>query len=146
MIVAIEMPQQPEQHVKHDDGACVADMREVIDRRSADIHAHVFWIERRERPLLLGQRIVEAAEVMESVPCGRASNTLDREKTASASESLAHNLAANATDGEETVHFLTMGQLGGLRQGREWPAKRPLGHEQSGPTWLIIINVLALSE
>jgi hypothetical protein len=33
-------------------------------------------------------------------------------KTASASESLAHNLAANATNGEETVHCGTMRQHG----------------------------------
>jgi hypothetical protein len=32
------------------------------------------------------------------------------EKTASTSESLARNLAANATNGEETVHFDTMKQ------------------------------------
>jgi hypothetical protein len=31
-----------------------------------------------------------------------------REKTASASESLANNLAANAADGEEAVHGSTM--------------------------------------
>jgi hypothetical protein len=39
-----------------------------------------------------------------------------REKTASASESLANNLAANAADGEETVHGSTMSQPGGWRQ------------------------------
>jgi hypothetical protein len=32
-----------------------------------------------------------------------------REKTASASESLANNLAANAADGEEALHGSTMG-------------------------------------
>ncbi len=57
---AVEVPQQPEQHVEHDDRARIADMGEVVDRRSADIHAHVRGIERRERPLLLRQRIVEA--------------------------------------------------------------------------------------
>ena len=58
--LAVDMPQQPEQHVEHDDRARIADMGEVIDRRSADIHADIVGIERRERPLLLGQRIVEA--------------------------------------------------------------------------------------
>jgi hypothetical protein len=38
-----------------------------------------------------------------------------REKTASASESLANNLAANAAVGEETVHGSTMA-LSGLRR------------------------------
>ncbi len=60
VLVAVEMPQQPEQHVEQDDRTCVADMGEVIDRRPADIHAHVGGIERRERPLLLRQRIVES--------------------------------------------------------------------------------------
>jgi hypothetical protein len=36
-----------------------------------------------------------------------------REKTASASESLAHNLAANAANGEETVHKLHNGPMEG---------------------------------
>jgi hypothetical protein len=31
-------------------------------------------------------------------------------RTASASDSLAHNLAANATNGEKTVHENTLGQ------------------------------------
>src|ERR1700712_3127363 len=63
-------------------------------------------------------------------------------KTASASESLAHNLAANATNGEKTVHAATMGQPGGCRQGRRKPisAMKP-----PRPAWLIIINVLGLS-
>jgi hypothetical protein len=46
-----------------------------------------------------------------SVPDGRAYCHLEGEKkTASASESLAHNLAANRTNGEETVHAGTMRQ------------------------------------
>ena len=58
--VAVEVPQQPEQHVEHDDGARVADMGEVIDRRPADIHAHVLGIERHKAALFPGQRIVKA--------------------------------------------------------------------------------------
>ena len=42
---AVEMPQQPEEHVEDDDRAGVADMGEVIDRRPADVHAHVLRIE-----------------------------------------------------------------------------------------------------
>ena len=45
---AVEMPQQPEQHIEHDRRPRVADMREVVDRRPADIHAHARGIERRE--------------------------------------------------------------------------------------------------
>ena len=56
---AIEMPQQAEQHVEDDDRARVADMGEVVDRRPADIHAHVRGIERNEGFLLPRQRIVE---------------------------------------------------------------------------------------
>ena len=43
-------------------------------------------------------------------PCGRASSDLGREKTASASVELAHNLADNAANGEKTVHNGTMEQ------------------------------------
>ena len=41
MLGAVEMPQQPEQHVEDDHWPRVADMGEVIDRRAADIHPHV---------------------------------------------------------------------------------------------------------
>ena len=40
-LCAIEMAQQPEQHVEHDDRPGVADMGEVVDRGPADIDAHV---------------------------------------------------------------------------------------------------------
>jgi hypothetical protein len=57
-----------------------------------------------------------------------------REKTASASESLADNLAADTADGEETVHGGTMRQPGAVRQyltiyrrsadfGHDWPLR-----------------------
>ena len=56
---AIEMAQQPEQHVEHDDRPRIADMSEVVDGRPADIHTHARGIERREYLLLARQRIVE---------------------------------------------------------------------------------------
>ena len=56
---AVEMAQQPEQHVEHDHRPRVADMGEVVDRRPAHIHAHARRIDRREHPLLARQRIVE---------------------------------------------------------------------------------------
>jgi hypothetical protein len=48
------------------------------------------------------------------------------EKTASASESLANNLAANAADGEETVHGSTMALSGGRRQALLVPDLGPI--------------------
>ncbi len=76
VVLAIEMPQQPKQHIEHDDRARIADMGEVVDRRPADIHAHVFGIERHERPLLPGQRIVQTQLHGKPIPCGRASSDL----------------------------------------------------------------------
>ena len=76
VLLAVEMPQQPEQHVEHDDRARIADMGEVIDRRPADIHAHVVGIERHESALFPGQGIVEAQFHGYPVPCGRASSDL----------------------------------------------------------------------
>jgi hypothetical protein len=51
--------QQAEQHIEHHDRPGVADMGEVIDRRPADIEAHVVCIERPEVFLAPGQRVVE---------------------------------------------------------------------------------------
>ena len=59
VFVAVEMAQQPEQHVEDDHRARIADMGEVVDRRPADIHAHARGIDRGKRPLLPRQRIVE---------------------------------------------------------------------------------------
>ena len=76
VLLAVEVPQQPEQYVEHDDRPRIADMGEVIDRRSADIHADIVRIERRERPLFLRQRIVQAQLHGYPVRCGRASSDL----------------------------------------------------------------------
>ncbi|MET0876866.1 MAG: hypothetical protein ABWY14_06990 [Tardiphaga sp.] len=80
------------------------------------------------------------------VPCGRGVNDLDGEKTASASESLARNLAANATFGEKTVHGGTMRQPGVCRQGwgtagglADFGLNRPVT-----AAWLMIINLFGL--
>ena len=56
---AVEMPQQPKQHIEHDGRPRVADMGEVVDGRPAHIHAHARRIERTKYPLLACQRIVE---------------------------------------------------------------------------------------
>jgi len=54
------MAQYAKQEVEHDRGATVADVGEVVDRRSAGIDADVRGIDRHEGPLFPGQRIVEA--------------------------------------------------------------------------------------
>ena len=59
VIFAIDMAQQPEENIEHDDGSRVADMGEIIDRRAADIHAHVFRIDGRKFRLFAGQRVVK---------------------------------------------------------------------------------------
>ncbi len=59
MLFAVDMAQQAKQHVEYDNGARVADVSEVIDRWSADIHAYTRGIDRRQCPLLACQRIVK---------------------------------------------------------------------------------------
>ena len=51
VILAVEMAEETEEHVEDDDGPGVADVREVVDRRPADIHPHVGRIDRDEYPL-----------------------------------------------------------------------------------------------
>ena len=55
---AEDVAQQPVQHVEHDDGARIADMRVVVDGRPADIEAHIPRVERREGLFAAGERIV----------------------------------------------------------------------------------------
>ena len=77
VVRAIVMAQHAEQQIEHDRGAAVADMGEVIDRRSAGIHADVLGIERHEGPLFTGERIVEAQLHGNPSGGGRASKNLD---------------------------------------------------------------------
>ncbi len=56
----LEMAQQPKQHVEHDRRARIADMGEVVDRRAADIHAHVVRVDRDKVLLRPRQRIVKS--------------------------------------------------------------------------------------
>ncbi len=55
----VDVPQQPEQHVEHDDGARVADMGVVVDGGPAHVHAHVGGVDGPERLLPPRQRVVE---------------------------------------------------------------------------------------
>ncbi len=59
VVRAVEMAQQPEQHIEDDDRARIADMGEVIDGRAADIHAHIVGLDRGKILLRARQRIVE---------------------------------------------------------------------------------------
>ena len=51
---AVDMAQQPVEHVEHQNGPRVAQMRPVVDRRAADIHPHVFRVDRDKRLLRPG--------------------------------------------------------------------------------------------
>ncbi len=44
VIGAVDMPQQPVEDIEHHDGPRIAQMRPVIDRGPADIHAHIVLI------------------------------------------------------------------------------------------------------
>jgi len=59
MRLAVDVPQQAEQHVEHDHRPRIADIGKVVDRRPADIHADIGRVERPKNALLAGQRIVE---------------------------------------------------------------------------------------
>ena len=59
MLGPIEEPKQAEQNVEDDDGACIADMRVVVDGGPADIEAHIGRIERSEGLFPAGKRIVD---------------------------------------------------------------------------------------
>ncbi len=59
VIGPVDMAQQPVEHIEHDDGPRIAQMRAVIDRRPADIHPHVGRIERLEILLRAGGGVVE---------------------------------------------------------------------------------------
>ena len=59
MVGAIEVAQEPEQHVEHDDRPGVADMGEVVDRGPADIETHRLRVDRREILLAAGEGVVE---------------------------------------------------------------------------------------
>ena len=71
----VEVPEQAEQHVEDDQRPGVADMGEVVDRRPADVHAHVRRIDRNEVILRPRQRVVKHQTHAETCPspAGRGS-------------------------------------------------------------------------
>ena len=56
---AVGMAQHAVEQIEGDDGPAIADMRQIVDRRAADIHPDLLAIERLERLLAAGQRIVQ---------------------------------------------------------------------------------------
>ena len=56
---AVDLPQQPEQHVEHDDRPCVADMGKIVNGRPAHVHAHIGPIDGLQPLLAARQRVVE---------------------------------------------------------------------------------------
>ena len=59
VLFAVDLPKKSEKNVENDKWSSVADMREVINRRPADIHPHGIGIDWREDLLRPGQRIEE---------------------------------------------------------------------------------------
>ena len=118
VVGAVEMPQQAEQHVEHDDRPRIADMGEVVDGRPAHIHAHAGGIERLEQPLLARERIVELqfhGRLSASWP-GVQTSRSESQDGRSQRRSLADNLRANAADMVKAVHAADNGELARARQ------------------------------
>ena len=61
--LAVDVAQQPEQHVEHDHRTEIADVGEVVDGGTAHIHRHPPGIARGEGPLGAGQGVVEMKAV-----------------------------------------------------------------------------------
>ena len=59
MVRAIDVSQEAEQHVEHDDRPRVADMGEIIDRGAADIETHRLLVDRPEIFLASGEGVIE---------------------------------------------------------------------------------------
>ena len=59
VIRAVDVPQQPEQDVEHDDRPGVADMRVVVDGRAADVEPDGLRVDRREILFAAGQSVVK---------------------------------------------------------------------------------------
>ncbi len=59
-LAIIHMFEQPVEHIEHHHGAGIADVRPVIDRRAAHIHAQVFAVDRLENLLAAGSGVVKS--------------------------------------------------------------------------------------
>ena len=59
MIGTVDVAQQPVKHVKHDHRTRITQMRAIINCRSADIHPHIFGIDRRENLFFTGLRVIQ---------------------------------------------------------------------------------------
>src|SRR5690606_4160502 len=106
---------------KDDDRARIADMGEIINCRSADIHAYVARIDRNKVLLRARQRVIKPKS---SMWCrhdlslagwpGRFAYLWDESENGRASEALADN--ANAGNGERRFHRLLYRFPPGSRQ------------------------------
>ena len=81
MIRAIFMPQQAVEQVKHNHRARIANMGKVIDRRPADIHAHIFQVYGRKILLCAGECIVELERHKNPCAAARASGFLRQDSS-----------------------------------------------------------------
>ena len=72
----VEMAKQAEEHVEDDDRPRVADMGKIVDRRPADVHAHVLGIEGDKVLLLPCQRVVEPKSHRPRPSAARSAQTL----------------------------------------------------------------------
>ncbi len=59
MAFAIDVAQQPVKNIENDDRARIADMGEIVNRWSADIHAHIVGVDRHKFRLFACQGVVE---------------------------------------------------------------------------------------
>ncbi len=86
---AIDLAQQAKQHVEDDERPRIADMRVVIDRRPADIDAHIRRVDRHELLFAARQRIVKLQShsfpLQPRLAWDVGSELLDEDETAPAS-------------------------------------------------------------
>ena len=71
VVGAVDVAQEPEQHVEDDRRSGVADMGEIVDRRPAHIHAHICRVERTEFRLRPRQRVVKPQTHVKPSPACR---------------------------------------------------------------------------
>ena len=60
--------QQPVQHVEHHRRPAIADVHQVVDGRTADVHRHAVGVERLERLFAPGEGVVQRDVHAESFP------------------------------------------------------------------------------
>ena len=116
VVLAVEVPQQPEQHVEDDHRPRIADMGEVVDGRAADIHAHILRDRWGQNPPSSASACCRAASLVASDmnssprPAGLgvvSVLSVKKAKTSGPARALANN--ANAENGERRFHGVLYG-------------------------------------